>query len=240
MAACAGGNFLLDEVLRRLEGARPAATRRRALDPILWLWQRLPWSVRLRLAPIRNPLVRRIDERRPSPDTALRCFQVPHNDAYGALRINLRGREPAGRVDRGAEYDALCVSLIRDLTALRNAESGAPAVNGVLKMAEIYDGPNLDSLPDLLIEWNRDAPIRSVTSEKTGLVSGTDRQHRSGDHRPQGLFFATGPGFGSGPLAERVSILDFAPTIARLLSVPLPGAEGRPIRGLAAPLAATG
>jgi predicted AlkP superfamily phosphohydrolase/phosphomutase len=237
MGTCAGGNFLLDEVLCRLEGIRPPVRRWRALDTLLWFWQRLPWSVRARLASIRDPLVRRIDEKRPLPDVDRRCFQVPHNDAYGALRINVRGREPAGRVERGAEYDELCASLTRDLMALRNADTGAPVVNRVLKMADLYGGPNVDALPDLLVEWNRDAPIRRATSEKTGLVSGTDRQHRSGDHKPDGLFFATGPGFGSGPLAERVSVLDFAPTIASLLSVPLPGVEGRPIRELLEPVA---
>ena len=119
---------------------------------------------------------------------------------------------------------------------LRNGETGAPVVGRVLRTADLYSGPNLDCLPDLLVEWNRGAPIRSVTSEKTGLVCGVDRQQRSGDHTPEGLFFATGPGFGAGPLAEPVSMLDFAPTITDLLSVSFPGAEGKPIRELVAPL----
>jgi predicted AlkP superfamily phosphohydrolase/phosphomutase len=75
-----------------------------------------------------------------------------------------------------------------------------------------------------------------VFSEKAGLVSAFDPQLRVGDHKPDGLFFATGPGLGAGALAEKVSMLDFAPTIADLLSVPFPGAEGKPIPGLVAPL----
>jgi predicted AlkP superfamily phosphohydrolase/phosphomutase len=237
MGPCIGANFLLDEVLARLQGV-PLVKRRGPMDALLWLWQRLPRSLRARLALVRDPLVKRIDETRPIADSSRRCFQIPNNDGNGAVRINLRGREPAGRVTPGAEYDALCASLIRDLTTLRNAETGTPAVNRVMKIAEVCDGPNLASLPDLLVEWNREHPIRALVSEKTGLVTGVDPQNRTGDHKPDGLFFATGPGLAVGPLAGRVSIMDFAPTIATLLSVPLPGVEGKPIRELLPPLVA--
>jgi predicted AlkP superfamily phosphohydrolase/phosphomutase len=113
-------------------------------------------------------------------------------------------------------------------------------VRRVLKVPDLYTGPRLASLPDLLVEWSREAPIRRVTSAKTGLVTGVDPQRRSGDHRPEGIFFTTGPGLGGGPLAERVSIIDFAPTIASLLSVPFPGAEGKPIREVAGAAASAG
>ena len=193
----------------------------------------IPWSLRERLAPIRDPLVRWMDDKRATPDPTRPYFQVPHNDGHGAIRINLRGRDPAGCVEPGVEYEGLCDALSRDLMALRNADTGAPAVTRVMRIRDLFRGPKLDRLPDLLVEWSRDAPLRSVSSEKTGVVSGVDPQLRTGDHKPDGLFFATGPGVGAGPLDERVSMLDFAPTITALLSVPFSG-EGRPILELLA------
>src|SRR4029450_6963397 len=55
---------------------------------------------------------------RPSPPAAevagsQRYFEVPNNDVYGGIRINLAGREPAGWVRPGAELDARCGELRR-------------------------------------------------------------------------------------------------------------------------------
>jgi predicted AlkP superfamily phosphohydrolase/phosphomutase len=67
------------------------------------------------------------------------------------------------------------------------------------------------------------------------VLEGINRYCRSGDHRREGLFVAVGPGLEPGRMAQTVSIMDFAPTVARLLGVELPAAAGRPIPGLLAP-----
>jgi hypothetical protein len=59
--------------------------------------------------------------------------------------------------------------------------------------------------------------------------------NRTGDHRPRGAFFATGPAFGPRRLNELTSVNDFAPTIARLLGTSLAGTDGVPIAALARP-----
>ena len=43
------------------------------------------------------------------------------------------------------------------------------------------------------------------------------------------MFVATGPGVQPGTLARTVSIMDFAPTLCRMLDVDLPDVDGRPI-----------
>jgi hypothetical protein len=68
----------------------------------------------------------------------------------------------------GAAYDAFCATLTQDLCDLVNAETGAPAVRRVLRTADHYPGPQLDALPDLLVEWNCDAPLNTVASPKIG------------------------------------------------------------------------
>jgi predicted AlkP superfamily phosphohydrolase/phosphomutase len=237
MGPCHGGNFLLDSVLRRIENVPHAAQRPRMLDASLWAWRYTPKAVRQLLEPLRNRLVQRIDRTPTQVDSSRRYFQVPNNDGYGAIRINLVGREPHGRVMPGSDYDAVCESLRRELMALVNVDTGARAVRNVLRAADLYEGPRRDCLPDLLVEWNRDAPITKLSSPKIGQVEGTDPQHRTGDHRPDGLFLALGPSITPGHLEQPVSITDFAPTIATLLGVPLPVTDGQPIvavTGLAA------
>ena len=55
-----------------------------------------------------------------------------------------------------------------------------------------------------------------------------------GDHFPGGMFIAFGPGIGAGWLERTVSILDFAPTFARMLDVQLDDVDGKPIHELLA------
>jgi predicted AlkP superfamily phosphohydrolase/phosphomutase len=42
----------------------------------------------------------------------------------GAIRINLRGREPEGVVEPGAEYEAFRREIADALTVLENPETG--------------------------------------------------------------------------------------------------------------------
>ncbi|HEX4994728.1 MAG TPA: hypothetical protein VFX87_07160, partial [Methylomirabilota bacterium] len=57
---------------------------------------------------------------------------------------------------------------------------------------------------------------------------------RTGDHRPEGLFVAAGPGLGPARLSRSVSVMDFAPTLAALLDVEVPSPDGQPIHELLA------
>jgi predicted AlkP superfamily phosphohydrolase/phosphomutase len=68
-----------------------------------------------------------------------------------------------------------------------------------------------------------------------GSVQGANHYCRSGDHRPEGLFVAVGPGLAPARMSRAVSIMDFAPTFARLLGVELPSTDGAPIAELLAP-----
>ena len=80
----------------------------------------------------------------------------------------------------------MCKSLERDLLAFTNVETGAPVVRRVWRVDQVYSGPRMDHLPDLIVEWNRDAPIARVHSEKTGEISGTYTKCRTGDHSAHG------------------------------------------------------
>jgi predicted AlkP superfamily phosphohydrolase/phosphomutase len=235
MGPCYGGNFLLDDVLRRLEGAPPAMNKGRWFDALLWCWQHIPRVLRTMAGPVRDAAVRRINVAPIAVDGSRRCFQVPNNDGYGAIRVNLVGREPHGRIGAGAEYEDFCSALTNDLLSLVNVDTGRPVVQRVLRVADVHRGASLHELPDLLVEWSREAPIVAVSSSKTGRLDGRDPQHRSGDHRSEGLFFASGASIGAGPLGRAVGVIDFAPTIGTLLGVSLNDVEGTPIAELTTP-----
>ena len=50
--------------------------------------------------------------------------------------------------------------------------------------------------------------------------------YRTGDHKPEGLFFAYGPGIEANGAVEPVRAEDFAPTFARLLGTSMPETDG--------------
>jgi hypothetical protein len=84
-----------------------------------------------------------------------------------------------------------------------------------------------------LVDWNREAPICRVQSPKIGTMDQVYQLNRTGDHRPRGLFLATGPAMRARRLNQLTSVNDFAPTIAALLGRPLAGTDGAPISALA-------
>jgi predicted AlkP superfamily phosphohydrolase/phosphomutase len=245
-----GAQFLLKEILFRLGVACPPAGARagrgalaRATAAAKWGWRRLPSSVRHRLDPLR--------ERRGggSPTIGVDpassyCFPLNNGLAVGGIRLNLMGREPAGIVAPGAPAAAFCQELAENLLAIVDERTNKPLIRRVLLTAELYAGDRLDHLPDLLVEWNDAIPTGSTSigqgdnaivrarAPKIGRVEGANHYGRTGEHRPQGLFIAAGPGIRGGVLDRAVSIFDFAPTFGKLLGVDLQDGDGRAIEEL--------
>jgi predicted AlkP superfamily phosphohydrolase/phosphomutase len=229
MTANHGGNHLLDEVLRRLEGARAPRTLDWLLRAKRSLKRHLPIDFRRRW----RGKTSQLEEVASRNDRARRsCFALPHNDLAGAVRVNLSGREARGCIAPGAQYDALFEQLRCDLLALRNLDTGRPAALDVLRTDQLCAGPELSLLPDFFVIWNREAPIDRVGSPKIGTIEFAHRGNRTGDHTPESAFFAAGPHVAAGRI-ESVSLLDFAPTIAALHGIALPDCDGRVIPALA-------
>jgi predicted AlkP superfamily phosphohydrolase/phosphomutase len=255
MAHRVGAQFLLRDVLVRLAAAAPPPPAPvNGTGPLAAALERgWAWTPEVARAPVRrvHARVRRWRDGRawprplPVETRAGRCFVVDNGLVVGGIRLNLRGREPDGRLVPAAAPD-FCEALARDLLAVLDAESGRPAVARVLRTDDLGDGPSRPRLPDLLVEWSEERALGSVTvgtgrgalvrlvSDRIGTVEGTNAYCRSGDHRRGGLFVAVGPTLQPGRMTESVSIMDFAPTLARLLGVELPPVAGRPIGRLLA------
>ena len=150
-----------------------------------------------------------------------RAFCLP-NDFAGAIRINLKGREPHGLVEQGREYNAICDELVKELSALVNPDTGKKAASEVLRIDELYQGEYIWDLPDLIVKWAGDAPIRSLYSPRIGSVSGENPDSRTGAHKTYGFLLAFGKGIIQGETVKGASIMDIAPTILYLMGQPVP------------------
>lgn len=207
-------NKVLDTILRRLDG------------------QPEPWRLRARArhaglggASIR--LAGRVDEYcRVRTDARSRFFAVPHNANAGAIRINLRGRDPKGIVDP-AELPALLDHLTTRLERLTNPHNREPIVSEVIRVADSCHGAHAAVLPDLLAVWNRTVPFDAVCSPDVGLVRDATPWGRSGDHTPNAALLIGGPGVAGVDLQRTLSVVDIAPTLADLCNVRMAGVDGK-------------
>ena len=231
------GTFLLDRLLARIEGRQVPDKAGQGVQLARAAWRRIPPKLRRKLRPVRRAfyndgfLLNRQERK---------FFEVIGSDRVGGVRINLKGREAHGMVEPGREYDELCETITKELLEVRKVPSGVPLAARVIKTHDYYEGRALDRLPDLLVEWNREGPIIEVESPTLGRLSRKGLSGaRSGDHHPNGQFFAVGPGIQPRQLNGMVHAMDFAPTIAAILGVELEEVDGVPIPAMTEPVLAT-
>ncbi|MCZ6665069.1 MAG: alkaline phosphatase family protein [Gammaproteobacteria bacterium] len=219
-------NGHIDEILRRLEGTTPSK-RGSAINRLRAIGRKaLPTFVRLALYNISFGF----HERALAAERSQRkCFAIFHNDISGAVRVNLVGREPNGKINPGAEYDRFCTELTADLMDIVNGETGKPLVEEVVRTADLFEGDYLDHLPDLMVMWRHDSPVHTVKSAKIGEVHGTYRGNRTGDHNEDCLFIVSGKGIAPRRLNDAVDAADLAPTVAALAGISGVNVEGKPI-----------
>ena len=226
------GTHLLDEILLQLEGRNSPRKRQGVAQAMVATWTRLPQAVRTALTPLQKALWPKLKANLVQPGKSGRkYFEIIVNDASAGVRINLKGREPRGVVEPGAEYDAICAMLSRELLEIANPDTGRPLISRVLKASDVYRGDRVAQLPDLLVLWDRSGPIHRASGASIGEISSkfVFANHRTGDHtEDDGLFFFVGPGFPAREL-EQVSVADLAPTIAALQGVTMPETDGEPI-----------
>ncbi len=146
----------------------------------------------------------------------------------GNIFINLKGREPEGIVEPGAEYEQLCQEIAERLMRLVDPETGKPVVARVHRREELYKGPFLEQAPDLIIEW-RDYSYwgRGRYDSQSPIFETQERfdmsdQPLSGAHRMEGILLAHGEGIRSSTEGEAAQLVDLAPTILGLLDLPIP------------------
>lgn len=148
-------------------------------------------------------------------------------DYDGYLRINLKGRESAGIVEPGRQFDEWIQKTISGLHSFVDRDSGQSVVLDVLLRKDLnLSGACMNYFPDLIVEWQKTPACthREIVSPIYGSVSwptpGRNPEGRTGNHRPQGFLIACGDRFSRNAVLPPVGIVDLAPTILEILGCP--------------------
>ena len=142
---------------------------------------------------------------------------------FPSIRVNLRGREPLGRVEATA-YRAFCERLCAELRAWE-------PIAQAWHRDELFDGPYVARAPDIVLEFALEngyshsclrarggPPFRRIGSEE--YLGGKERG-MNGNHRPTGVLFLSKP-----TPAGFTRLEDIAPTVLAELGVPAPPMDG--------------
>jgi hypothetical protein len=142
---------------------------------------------------------------------SMRSFALP-TFADGHVRLNLRGRERDGLVAI-EDYTSACDEVVRLLADCRDARTGAPVLQDVIRVRQDDpldpDGPE----SDLLVIW--DAPSDAVEHPTLGVI-GPFPHLRTSHHTNHGFALVSGPGVEPGAFEER-STVDLTATVLDLL-----------------------
>ena len=208
----------------------------RKLRPSRWgplapLWQRLQYKIR---GYGHQNLLERAAFFRAIDWSRTRAYSF---GAFGSIFVNVRGRDPQGIVESGAEYDHILQTLSEQLLDLRHPRDGKPIIRSVRRADEVYSGPYVSLGPDLLLETSPGFFIRNALDEyRPQLVYPAGRYgqrslEHTGMHHPDGILLMKGPGIRPGHHPQ-AHILDLMPTILALYGLPVPSyVDGRPLEG---------
>ncbi|WP_309671577.1 alkaline phosphatase family protein [Gemmatimonas sp.] len=236
---------LMDAFLHQLDYQVPLRTEQlitgNRFDPLTLLRRAIPQPVRKWVSQF---LPANVQERLIASDFAANtdwsrsvAFGIP-NLYNGQIRLNVRGREPQGIVEPGAEYAALLDRIETDLKLLVDPKTGRPAVARVFRSADAFQVGIDHVLPDLFVEWEW-APhfMDEVLHPRAKLVQEPEHYHRSSFHRPTGFVAAAGPWIPHDTTTHTVDLRDLAPTFLAMLEVPIPDTmTGHPLPYVHLPL----
>lgn len=147
------------------------------------------------------------------------AYSIGH---VGQIYINLKGREPGGIVEPGAEYEAVRQRVIEALQTLRHPRTGRPLVDRIIPGDQIVHGPYAHSSPDLHLVFDGYRAIAFPLFATDSRIVTRQIRGDSGCHRSHGIFIACGPEIRQGEVVEGTHIQDLAPTILHLMGQPVP------------------
>jgi len=157
----------------------------------------------------------------------------PSGDSAGVF-VNLKGRQPAGTVEPGDEYEAVRDRIIEALASVVDPATNLPVAKAVHRREEVWSGPALETLPDVIMEQREMVYDTRLINEASGddifyeLPTPTrTKLFHVGGHRRDGLFMAMGPHIRKGATRD-AQIPDVPATVLALLGCTLPdNVDGR-------------
>jgi len=156
------------------------------------------------------------------------------NNRCGAIRLNMKGREPFGSVEPGPETERLVEMIRRELLCLKDPRTNQPIVEEVVTATEVFGREHHEDTPDIIVVFRTDLGLlEECVSESVGLIRVACNYRgypRTGDHTGESRLWILAPGMTPARSRKEGDVLDIAPTVLSLLNVPLPEwFEGRPL-----------
>jgi predicted AlkP superfamily phosphohydrolase/phosphomutase len=140
----------------------------------------------------------------------------------GSIYVNLKGREPQGIVEPGAEYEAVRDEIERLAGEFRDPHTGRKLIGEVLRREDIYNGPHLEQAPDLILRPGEPSDIFFGLADFGHRETVATVYRYSGMHRDDGMLIMNGPGVNPGGSVEGAFIYDLAPTLLHAMGLPVP------------------
>lgn len=153
---------------------------------------------------------------------ATQAYRLKVFPSVEGIVLNVRGRQPQGIVAPGSAYETLRDRLLAELAALRDPETGQAIVVRASRREDLFEGPYLDGIPDILLELAMPFMGGSaLQGELITPVAPAELSAYSATHRPDGMFVFSGPGVRQGHWLEGAGIQDLAPTIMHAMGLPV-------------------
>lgn len=140
----------------------------------------------------------------------------------GSVYVNLKGREPKGIVEPGAEYEAVRDEIERRAYEFRDPKTGRPLIGEVIRREEVYNGPYVDRAPDLILRPKEPSDIFFGLADFGHRDTVSTVYRYSGMHRDHGMLVMKGPGVKPKGWIEGAVIHDVAPTVLHAMGLDVP------------------
>ena len=154
--------------------------------------------------------------------SATSAYRLKVFPSVEGIVLNVRGRQAQGIVEPGAAYEDLRDRLLAGLAELRDPETGQPIVARASRREDLFEGPYVDDIPDILLElqpaYTGGPALQGNLVEPLPLA---ELSAYSGSHTPDGLFVFSGPGVRRGQWLARAHIQDLAPTLLHIMGLPV-------------------
>ena len=139
--------------------------------------------------------------------------------SFGMLNVNLKGREPEGKVKQGG-LKKVQEKLIREALKWKDPRNGNRVIRKGYPGHEVYHGTS-KNIPDMVLIRNDGYKLQGGY-DRTGKIF-EEESTRIGDHAKYGILSAYGRGVNKKKELKGAKVYDLAPTILYLLGISVPG-----------------
>ncbi|MGH2755247.1 MAG: alkaline phosphatase family protein [Actinomycetota bacterium] len=136
----------------------------------------------------------------------------------GFVQANVVGREGVGIVSP-EERHAVLDEVTRLVLETVDADTGKPLAREVIRGPETFPGTRAHELPDLLVTWDGERPVRRARHPRFGEWEAEPESVRATEHKGGGTAFLAGPDVRPTGETVRVEERGLAPTMLALRAI---------------------